>query len=70
MTDNDRLINSLYTMLFFEESRLKNDVDTSFYILKQTSDDMYLLERYRQNLQRYEDFKIFQRKVIEVLKCF
>lgn len=70
MTDNDRLINSLYTMLFFEENRLKNDVDVSFYILKQTSEDMYLLERYRQNLQRYEDFKIFQRKVFELLKCF
>ena len=70
MADSDRLINSLYTMLFFEESRLKNEVDVSFYILKQTSEDMYLLERYRQNLQRYEDFKIFQKKVFELLKCF
>lgn len=70
MTDNDRLINSLYTMLFYEENRLKSEVDISFYILKQTSEDMYLLERYRQNLQRYEDFKIFQKKVFELLKCF
>ena len=70
MQEHDRLINAIYTMLFFEENRLKNEVDTAFYILKQTSTDMYLLERYRASLQRYEDFKIFQGKMYELLKCF
>lgn len=70
MSDSDRLANMLYAMLFYEESRLEAELENSFYILKQFNDNLHYIEKYRQCVQRYDDFKILQKKVIEVLKLF
>lgn len=70
MNESNRLIYLIYGLMFSEESRLESDVYYSFEILKRNPKDSYLIAKYLATVQRYEDFKIFQRKVIEVLKCF
>lgn len=70
MKEAERLINLIYTMLFFEENRLDYEVKNSFYILKQMNNDLHYIEKYKQCVQRYEDFKIFQRKMFELLRRF
>lgn len=70
MNESERLIYLIYGLLFSEESRLEYDVYNSFEILRRNPKDSYLISKYLATVQRYEDFKIFQRKVIEVLRCF
>lgn len=70
MNEADRLCNLIYGLLFSEEARLEHDLYISFEILRRNSKDSYYIAKYLATVQRYEDFKIFQRKVIEVLKLF
>lgn len=70
MNEAERLIYLIYGLLFSEESRLEFEVYNSFEILKRCPKDSYLISKYLATVQRYEDFKIFQRKVVELLKCF
>lgn len=70
MNESERLIYLIYGLLFSEEARLEYDVYNSFEILRRNSKDSYYIAKYLATVQRYEDFKIFQLKVIEVLKLF
>lgn len=70
MNESERLIYLIYGLLFSEESRLEYDVYNSFEILKRNPKDSYFISKYLATVQRYEDFKIFQRKVTEVLTRF
>lgn len=70
MSDSERLVNSLYMLIFSEETKLESEIHNSFENLKINSRDSYYITKHLAIVQRYEDFKIFQRKVIEVLKLF
>lgn len=70
MTESDRLCNLIYSLIFSEETRLQDEVDNAFYILRQSPHNIHYIERYRQCVQRCDDFKILSDKVIEVLKRF
>ncbi len=70
MSETERLINLIYGLLFSEETRLEFDVYNSFEILNKNSKDSCYIAKYLATVQRYEDFKIFERKVIEVLRLF
>ena len=70
MSESERLCYLIYGLLFSEEARLEYDVYSSFEILKRNPKDSYFVTKYLSTVQRYEDFKIFQRKVTEVLKLF
>ena len=70
MSEADRLIYLIYGLLFSEESRLESDVYHSFEILKRNPKDSYYIAKYLATVQRFEDFKIFQRKVSDLLNRF
>ena len=70
MNETDRLIYLIYSFLFMEESRLESDVYHSYEILKRNSTDSYYICKYLATVQRFEDFKIFQRKVSDILSRF
>lgn len=70
MSESERLSYLIYGFMFSEEARLEYDIYNSFEILRRNPKDSYFIIKYLISVQRYEDFKIFQRKVIEVLRCF
>lgn len=70
MNDSDRLCNLIYALIFAEESRLQYEIDNSYSVLKQIPTDLHYLDKYRQAVQRFDDFKIFSGKIIELLKLF
>lgn len=70
MNESERLCNLIYALIFAEESRLQYEIDNSYTVLKQIPTDLHYLDKYRQSVQRFEDFKIFSGKVIDLLKRF
>lgn len=70
MNETERLINLIYAFLLSEDARLLDEVNNSYEILKRFNYDSYYITKYYRNVIRYEEFKIFQRKVFEILRCF
>lgn len=70
MNESDRLCNLIYALIFAEESRLQYEIDNSYNVLKQIPTDLHYIEKYKATVQRFEDFKIFSGKVIDLMRRF
>ena len=70
MNEVDRLINLIYCLMFTEEARLEYEVDNAFALLKCHPNEPYLIFKYLGTVQRFQDFKIFERKVTDLLNRF
>lgn len=70
MNDLDRLCILIYEFLFYEEARLQEAVDTSFYLLRYHSNDTYYILKHYANVCRYEEFKVFYKKISQLVQCF
>ncbi len=70
MNNLDRLCILLNEFIFFEESRLLDDCESSFYLLRTHKNDIHYVLKYIAAVQRLDDFREFSRKVIELMNYF
>lgn len=70
MNDLDRLCVLIYEFLFYEEARLQDAVETSFYLLRHHGYDTYYILKHYLNVCRLEEFNVFSMKISQILKNF
>lgn len=70
MNESERLINLIYTLLFNEEDRLLQQIENMHYLLKYNINDSYYIAKYLYAVQTYEQFKMLQGKICDILKRF
>lgn len=70
MNDLERLKVLLYEFCWFEESRHEDALEIAYRLMLHYRNDSYYILRYYESLRRYEDFRIFQAKVLNLLSSF
>lgn len=70
MLDIDRLIVLIYEFLFAEESRQEESVHSFRRLMLMNDFDSYSIIKYYEAVRRYEDYKIFERKMFLLVSAF
>lgn len=70
MSDIDRLIVLIYEFLFAEESRQEESVHSFRRLMLMNDFDSYYVIKFYESVRRYEDFKIFERKMFLLVSAF
>ena len=70
LSDLDRLLILIYEFLFAEESRQEEAVFSFRRLMLMNDFDSYYIIKYYEAVRRYEDYKIFERKIFLLISTF
>jgi len=70
MDDITRLKVILYQFLSFEEERLSDAVSIARHVMLCYDFDSYYVLKYYESVRQFEDFRSFQRKLLNLLTSF
>lgn len=70
MNDLERFKVLLYEFLWFEEGRAEESLDFAYHLMIRNNNDSYYVIKYYEAVRRYEDFRIIQEKLLNLLSTF
>ncbi|MCM1509026.1 MAG: hypothetical protein NC177_18100 [Ruminococcus flavefaciens] len=59
-----------YEFCWFEESRHEDALEIAYRLMLHYRNDSYYILKYYEAVRRYEDFRIIQEKLLDLLGCF
>lgn len=67
MNDLERFKVLLYEFLWFEESRAEEALEFTYQLMIRNKSDSYYILKFYEAVRRYEDFRIIQEKLLNLL---